>query len=562
MNWTSSNDLGSRWPIIVLVVLIWAALYLPALGATELEGTEAQRILPALHMMESGDWIQPYLVGKPYYSKPPLINWLIAAGFVLTGEVSEWSARISTALLVLAYTLLVLLMPSRWLAFPGRVIAALALITGIAFIEKCRLAEVDGLYVLLTGAAQLTWLNLWTARRRSWWTWLVPSVFLGLGLLVKGPLVLLYFYITVLGVVWYQKSWRDLFTVRHAVGLGLALAVFIAWAQTSAVDTPSVQREDVWIYEMWTRLKPHHLDLWFWFQNVLRALINFLPWLVFVPFFWRRDWVKHIPTEHVALFKGSRLSLVIGFIITNILPGVRERYSMPLFCVAALLVGWILIVQPYRAWLITWWRVAVLATFALCAVGAAGALILVTSGVVPWLVTLIPMEVARGVPFDDAVYSLPWGLAVVLFGLVALLAAWLVRRQLTGPVRLALATGMVTAVGMVLTVYFAIPLMQHFERRRPIGEMVRALVPPGEVVHALDITYEPYLYYVRPIAYPRKARQLDPRARYMIVEDILWPAYGTNPRITSRDPQPLLHYRYKATDYTLYKLTPAEEPAD
>jgi 4-amino-4-deoxy-L-arabinose transferase-like glycosyltransferase len=557
MFWTSSSELAPRWPVVALVTLIWAGLYLPGLGETELEGTEAQRILPALHMLESGNWVQPYLVGKPYYSKPPLINWLIVSGIVLTGDVSEWSARISTAVLVLAYTLLVVLMPSRWLSFPGRVVAALALITGVAFIEKCRLAEVDGLYVLLTGAAQLTWLNLWTAKRKSWWTWLVPSVFLGLGLLVKGPLVLLYFYITVLSVVWYQKRWRDLLSWRHALGLALALAVFFAWAQASSVDTPSVERDSVWIYEMWTRFKPHHLDLWFWFQNVVRAVINFLPWLVFVPFFWHRDWVKHIDSEHLALFKGCRLSLVIGFIVTNILPGVRERYSMPLFCVAALLVGWILIVQPYRAWLIKLWRFAVLCTFGLCAVAATGALVLIVSGVVPALVALIPMDVVRGMPFDDAVYSLPWGGVVALFCWMALVGVWLVRSQLTGPVRLSLATGVVTVVGMVLTVYFAIPLMQHFERRRPVGRMVRARVPPGEVVHALDITYEPYLYYVRPVAYPRKARFLDPRAKYLIVEDILWPAYGTNPRVTNRCPRPLLKYRYKATGYTLYKLTPA-----
>jgi 4-amino-4-deoxy-L-arabinose transferase-like glycosyltransferase len=558
MNWTSSAALPSRWPVVALIVLIWAALYLPALGETELEGTEAQRILPALHMLESGNWMQPYLVGKPYYSKPPLINWLLASGFILTGEVSEWSARISTAALILAYTLLVLLMPSRWLAFPGRVIAALALITGIAFIEKGRLAEIDPLYVLLTGAAQVTWLNLWASNRRSWWTWLVPAIFLGLGLLVKGPLVLLYFYIMVLSVVWYQKSWRDLLTLRHAVGLVLALAMFVAWARASAADAPLAQREGVWLYEMWTRLKPHHLDLWFWFENVARALINYLPWLVFVPFLWRRDWVKHIDEQYLPLFKGCRLALAIGFVVTNMLPGVRERYSIPLFCVGSLLVGWILVVQPYRAWLVKWWRIALLATFAGCALASAGALLLIASGVAPSLVELIPMEVARGGPFDAAVYSLPWGVAVVAFCVLALAATWIARDRLTGPVRLSIATGMVTVVGMVLTVFYVVPLMQHFERRRPIGQMVRALVPPGAVVHALDITYEPYLYYVRPLACPRNARQLDPQAEYMIVEDVHWQAYGANPRIAERNPRPLLKYQYKATEYTLYKLTPLE----
>ena len=92
----------SRGPSLFLVLICWAAIYLPGLGSLELKGEEGRRILPAVTMIETGNYLVPQVGSEPYYRKPPLVNWLVAASFQLTGVRNEWTARLPSALCVLA----------------------------------------------------------------------------------------------------------------------------------------------------------------------------------------------------------------------------------------------------------------------------------------------------------------------------------------------------------------------------------------------------------------------------------------------------------------------------
>jgi len=53
-------------------------------------------------MAQSGDWITPRLFGEPWFEKPPLLYWLIAAGFKFTGD-REIAPRLPVALLSMAF---------------------------------------------------------------------------------------------------------------------------------------------------------------------------------------------------------------------------------------------------------------------------------------------------------------------------------------------------------------------------------------------------------------------------------------------------------------------------
>src|SRR3954467_11680439 len=86
----------------IVVLAIWAAIYLPALGSFEIKGEEGRRILPAIAMLESGNYLVPQVGSDTYFSKPPLVNWLVAASFKMFGVRSEWTARLPSVLSVLA----------------------------------------------------------------------------------------------------------------------------------------------------------------------------------------------------------------------------------------------------------------------------------------------------------------------------------------------------------------------------------------------------------------------------------------------------------------------------
>src|SRR5881275_1296477 len=95
----------SRPVSLLFVVVCWAAIYLPGLGSLEIKGEEGRRILPAVTMLESGNYLVPQVGSEPYFRKPPLVNWLVAASFKLTGVRNEWTARLPSALCVLAVAL-------------------------------------------------------------------------------------------------------------------------------------------------------------------------------------------------------------------------------------------------------------------------------------------------------------------------------------------------------------------------------------------------------------------------------------------------------------------------
>src|SRR5229473_8550456 len=92
----------SRVNSLLIVLLIWAAIYLPALGSLSIKGEEGRRILPAISMLETGNYLVPQVGGEAYFRKPPLINWLVAASFKIFGARNEWTARLPSAISVLA----------------------------------------------------------------------------------------------------------------------------------------------------------------------------------------------------------------------------------------------------------------------------------------------------------------------------------------------------------------------------------------------------------------------------------------------------------------------------
>ena len=70
--------MNSRIRALLIVLLVWAVVYLPALGSLAIKGEEGRRILPAIQMLKTGDYVVPQVGSNPYFRKPPLVNWLVA----------------------------------------------------------------------------------------------------------------------------------------------------------------------------------------------------------------------------------------------------------------------------------------------------------------------------------------------------------------------------------------------------------------------------------------------------------------------------------------------------
>ena len=330
--------MNSRLRAAAVVVSVWAVIYLPALGSIAIKGEEGRRILPAVRMLETGNYIVPQVGSNPYYRKPPLVNWLVAASFKIFGARNEWTARLPSALSVLAVAIAFVTVARASLGRRASIIAALIWMTNIGLIEKGRLIEIEALYVSLCGLAIIFWLSFFLQKKSPWLIWLPASVFLGLGLLAKGPTHLVFFYGIVVAVLAYSKDWRLLFHPAHFVALAIMLGIAAAWAIPFVHSTTSEIAMNKWSAQYTGRLKGIDFKFFSWIQNIPRGLIYFLPWLVLFPF---ARFSKFHDEGEQRLTRALSWGTAVPFVAVNLIPGAVARYSMPAIVPASWLLGMI-----------------------------------------------------------------------------------------------------------------------------------------------------------------------------------------------------------------------------
>ena len=511
-----------------LVLLIWAAIYLPALGSLEIKGEEGRRLLPAVAMLEGGGWIVPQIGGVDYLSKPPLVNWLAAAAFEVEswfrgrGSHTEWAGRAPSALAVLALALTIAGSLGGLLTPGGALFAAVCVLTNLGLLEKGRLAEIEALYIALYGMALALWLGGWrddTLRAdrgrppRRWRTWTVPWIFLGLGLLAKGPLHLFFFYAVVLAVVGSAGRWRDLLNRAHLAGIGLMLAIFALWAVPYLRQTAAHRAGGVWLAQFQGRLEVNEqFRFGVWLLNIPRGLINYLPWVVLLPLVGRSapgDW----PDADRALLRGGRWATLGCFLAVSLAPGGQPRYTLPLLVPASVLLalacrrGWdnVEVDGALPPWSGVVWTRAAAVCLALAGVLAPWAALCGGGGGWRWMMAAVVMLAAGWMVWRVVPWKLP--------------PPWeRIRPPQLLPLTLASAAAMALltwddAAGVV-------PLLRTRESVRPAARAINRAIAddPDPTLRTAPLTvvqpgFVPFLYYLRPTPHylqdPRGLRSSD-----------------------------------------------------
>jgi 4-amino-4-deoxy-L-arabinose transferase-like glycosyltransferase len=328
--------MNSRLRAFLVVLVVWAVIYLPALGSIAIKGEEGRRILPAIGMLKSGNYIVPEVGGNPYFQKPPLVNWLVAASFRIFGVRNEWTARLPSAVAVLAVAIAFVTVARASLGQRGSIVAAFIWMTNIGMIEKGRLIEIEALYISLCGLAIIFWLSFWVQRKSPWLVWVPAFVFLGLGLLAKGPTHLVFFYAIVLAVLWQMKEWRLLIHPAHFAGLAIMLAFFAAWAIPFLHSTTTHVATVKWSNQFTGRLQGIDFKFVSWIQNIPRSLIYFLPWILLFPFV---RFSKFHDYADQRLARALAWGIAVPFLAMNLVPGALPRYSMPVIAPASWLLA-------------------------------------------------------------------------------------------------------------------------------------------------------------------------------------------------------------------------------
>jgi 4-amino-4-deoxy-L-arabinose transferase-like glycosyltransferase len=515
----------------LVVVLIWAGIYLPALGSLPLEHEEPRRALPALHMLSSGDWLVPRVGSDPYLHKPPLLNWLIALSFAATGTRTEAAARLPSVLATAALALAIVTVAGRgWLAraAQGR-LAATFLLTNLAMMETGRLAELEALYVALTGIALILWLAAWHRQLNPWWLWLAPAPFLGLGMLTKGPTELIFYYGILLPVLVRAGETRALLHVAHGLALAVIAGTFLAWAVPCSLAIDPVHPTEVWrvwldqISSRASAQPDEHFHPWNYLACIPLSAKNFLPWTVLLPLLWGKKLRApglSTPREE-CLFRGARWGMAAVFLVMSLLPNGSPRYLYPLVVVPALLLEQALadLIEGHLArWVIEAWRRTNLVFLgaATCGLGCAA-----VAGPHEWGRLLLAFA----------------GCLLAAFGFWPYAQSGAARGLLSDKRRALVAAAATSSIVMVLiTLTYAVAIVPRINRARKHGpremaEAFRHVVPKEAVIWMAEPSYQPFWYYLEPsVRYVHTVTEVPSGGRFVLIPSRNAGDLGRDPR--------------------------------
>jgi 4-amino-4-deoxy-L-arabinose transferase-like glycosyltransferase len=522
------------------IALLWAGIYLPGLGTLQLQHEEPRRALPALHMLSSGDWLVPRVGSDPYLRKPPLLNWAIALSCKLSGGVSEWAVRLPSVLATFALAATIVgVAGGGWLGQEGGLLAAIFFLVNFTMIETGRLAELEALYIALTGIALVLWMTAWRQEAGAWQLWLLPAPFLALGMLTKGPTHLIFYYGIVLPVLLQGKNASSLLHPAHWLSLILILGTPLAWAIPCSHAVSAYHPGGVWRF-WWNQLasrasaeSDQHFRLSTWLLNGPQTLKNFLPWTLLLFFLWRRQTVAMVAnapgstSRDLALFRGARWGMVATSVLMILLPKGSPRYLYPLIVVPCLLLGRALSVDGGSSvpdWLESIWRRVNLLLLVIVSLGVAG------------------------MPF----FAQGNGRTLLWMCLAGLLAAaiWLSGVARARPpsvpfpkssrlVAQAMVTGAITAMAMILFATLVMPRIDAANKHRPreMAEAIRAALPAGAQLWILEDSYRPFWYYLEPdVNYFHGPADLPARARYILLPDAQRKTFFQNPAWQNEPP--------------------------
>lgn len=329
-------------PYILLAILfVTAIIFRPLLPIDE-----TRYLTVAWEMFLQKQYAVLSLNFEPYHHKPPMLFWLINAVWEIFG-VSRTASLIpvfaaSASVMFLTQKLLQKLMPEKqhtatlipWL-FMG----------SVPFLIYNTLIMFDVLLTAFVLATLLTFLE--HAKNPKFYKPVLAGVFMGLGVLVKGPVMYLY----ALWPLAFYGFWKwDAFICKKQFYKGLVFAVFISVIPVAAWLIPALSQtgDDFAFWLVWNQtagrvsgnFSSAHVRPFYFY--IMLAPVLLLPWCL-LPSFWKN--VKKIQQFHAFRFLlAATLPVFLSFCL---IAGKQPHYLVPLL--PFVIIGFAFLLQENNA---------------------------------------------------------------------------------------------------------------------------------------------------------------------------------------------------------------------
>ena len=451
-----------------------ALLFLPGLGTRDFWAPDEPRlgmVTEEMRSMRHGPegLLLLHLSGEPYTQKPPLYHWLATLASVPAERVSEWAARIPSALAGVAVVFATQRLGARWLGGASGFLGAMLLLSTFSFAEHARRAQYDIVLTLFEWIALVAFAGVPAGRHPGAGRVALLHGAMGLAVLTKGPvgcLVPLFSFALYLG---WEGRLRDLRAFVPPWALLLSVGPSLAWiAAAIALAPPGFFAEAV-VENLFGRFlagTSHARPIYYY---LYQFPLEFVPWTLLWPLlWWAGRWRVFVPRGGDAQRQRAwRLLLAwvgAALLFFSISAGKRGLYLFPVFPAMALLcadalLDWLRHRRSLPRWL-SW-----------SAAGLGSALVAILVLRPGWL------------PVPPPAAALPAAAALVAAGIAI---GWVLGRRGADPRwQIGILVGVVLGLeGIIFWVLF--PSWNPARSPRPLAVAVAALADPGERIGLAD----------------------------------------------------------------------------
>jgi len=235
---------ASHLRAVAFLVLCGIVLFLPGFfNIPAIDRDEARFAQATKQMVESGDFVDIRFQDDVRYKKPVGIYWLQAAVVETASslglpraQLRIWLYRIPSLIGAIGSVLLTYWTALAFVTRRGAALAALMMCSSVLLGAEARLAKTDAMLLLTVVAAMgamarvyLSWQRGEDPVRPSW---TAPAVFwtaLAGGILIKGPLILMFVGLTILALAILDRSAAWLWRLRPVWGLMWTLVLVLPW---------------------------------------------------------------------------------------------------------------------------------------------------------------------------------------------------------------------------------------------------------------------------------------------------------------------------------------------
>jgi 4-amino-4-deoxy-L-arabinose transferase-like glycosyltransferase len=341
---------------ILAVVAFWGVVYLAssAYPPALLDDADTVHAEAAREMAETGNWVTLHANKIRYLEKAPLMYWLVAASYKITG-VSEFSARLPIALATLGLMLATMMLGRFAFGEKAGFYAALAIGSCVGIYLFTRVLWPDVLLTLFVTMAFYCFLRASEDERRSRFAYGI-YVFGALGVLTKGligaafPAIIIGAYSLITGEL------LKLSRLKLLTGAVLFLAIAAPWHIAAGLANPGSL--------MVTTPSPAQGRGFFWFYFMNEHFLRYigkrypadydtvpLPLFVGLHLVWLFPWsfflplaIKDFPHRVRKLEREQKLTLFLAgwavlIIVFFSFSTTQEYYTMPAYPALALLMG-------------------------------------------------------------------------------------------------------------------------------------------------------------------------------------------------------------------------------